>query len=91
MGLSFGFQHQSEAHQFLAKLLISLIMSRSCSDHQSIKERNYDDLHQSKTELASNIEELVDVIPLSALRTMEFLLRAPPHSKPVASACRLGL
>ena len=42
-----GFQHQREVHRFLAELLISLIMSRSCSDYQPIKERNYDDFHQS--------------------------------------------
>ena len=46
--LALGFQHQSEVHQFLAKLLISLTMSRSCSDYQPIKERKYDDFHQSK-------------------------------------------
>ena len=38
-----GFQHKSEVRQFLAEVLI---VSRSCSDHQPIKERNYDDFHQ---------------------------------------------
>ena len=42
-----GFRHQREAHQFMAEPLTTLIMSRSCSDYQRIKERNYDDLHQS--------------------------------------------
>ena len=37
--LAFGIK--SEVHQFVAELLISLIMSRSCSDYQPIKERNY--------------------------------------------------
>ena len=41
-----GFQHQSEVHQFLAEVLISLIMSRSFCDYQPLKERRYDDFHQ---------------------------------------------
>ena len=48
-----GFQHQRAVHLFLAELLISLIMSRSCSDYQPIKERNYDDFHQSPILLGS--------------------------------------
>ena len=41
-------RHQSEVHQFLAEFSISLSMSRSCSDYQSIKERNYDDFNESR-------------------------------------------
>ena len=67
-----GFWHQSEVHQFLAELLISLTMSRSCSDYQPIKEQNYDDFHQSTPPPHCNVDLIED--NMAANSSMKFLL-----------------
>ena len=43
------FRYQCEVNHSLAGFSIGLIMSRSCSDYQPIKERNYDDFPEPKS------------------------------------------
>ena len=44
-----GVRHQNEVHKFLAKVLISFLMSCSCNYYQSIEERNYNSCSTSET------------------------------------------
>ena len=55
MGLSSGLPASIRGSSISGRIFDGLIISRSCSDYQPIKERNYDDFRKSGNSTVRNV------------------------------------